>query len=512
MNEKIEKLIKLSGDKNLYQYLALFIVALLWGNASTIFISLPLLEDPPVVQYTNETGHLINDTMNYDMCKWEDNYTIIEHHKYSWISDFHLECDEYKTGLLGSMNSFGYMVGSFTFSFVTKQFSTKTTILGSIIAYIIIILAMNIFRTYYVILISMIFTGLLADFINLSSLVLVEETVCKERRAIFSSIIGIAFTIGAIIYFPLFAIFERWYVVFYFLAGIFLINGILVHLFLYNSPRVYMKSNQRDTMLSILRGMAKINGRLDEFNTAIETTEYKEILESLSNDDTKKDNETLNEKKKKKINGWAFFKYPSIRYTFLIFCLMFYVTSGIYSGITLSIKLLGGNIYLNMAFSYFVESVSSLGAGLLMDSTFGRKVSLLSMYILAALCLITNQIVKSENEIFQLIISLAFRFCISAICVVFYSYTLELYPAPIRSTGFGINMTCGEIGGFTTSLIVELVKEKYVQIGYITMCSICAFLGFFLKETAGQPMEETIKEIEEEELPQTEVPLKECDE
>ena len=191
---------------------------------------------------------------------------------------------------------------------------------------------------------------------------------------------------------------------------------------------------------------------------------------------------------------------------------MFYVTSGIYSGITLSIKLLGGNIYLNMAFSYFVESVSSLGAGLLMDSTFGRKVSLLSMYILAALCLIINQIVKSENEIFQLIISLAFRFCISAICVVFYSYTLELHPAPIRSTGFGINMTCGEIGGFTTSLIVELVKEKYVQIGYITMCSICAFLGFFLKETAGQPMEETIKEIEEEELPQTEVPLKECDE
>ena len=138
MNEKIEKLIKLSGDKNLYQYLALFIVALLWGNASTIFISLPLLEDPPVVQYINKTGHLINDTMNYDMCKWEDNYTIIEHHKYSWISDFHLECDEYKTGLLGSMNSFGYMVGSFTFSFVTKQFSTKTTILGSIIAYIII--------------------------------------------------------------------------------------------------------------------------------------------------------------------------------------------------------------------------------------------------------------------------------------------------------------------------------------------------------------------------------------
>ena len=68
MNEKIEKLINLSGDRNLYQYLALLIVFFLWGNTSTIFISLPLLEDLPVVQYKNETGHLINDTMNYDMC------------------------------------------------------------------------------------------------------------------------------------------------------------------------------------------------------------------------------------------------------------------------------------------------------------------------------------------------------------------------------------------------------------------------------------------------------------
>ena len=60
---------------------------------------------------------LINDTMNYDMCNWKNNFTIIEYHTYSWISDFHLECDEYRTGLLGSMSSLGYMLGSFTFSF-----------------------------------------------------------------------------------------------------------------------------------------------------------------------------------------------------------------------------------------------------------------------------------------------------------------------------------------------------------------------------------------------------------
>ena len=44
------------------------------------------------------------------------------------------------------------------------------------------------------------------------------------------------------------------------------------------------------------------------------------------------------------------------------------------------------------------------------------------------------------------------------------------------------------------------MKEQYVQIGYITMCSLSAFFGFFLKETAGLPMEETIKEIEQEEV------------
>ena len=398
------------------------------------------------------------------------------------------------------MNSLGYMLGSFTFSFVTKQFSTKNTILGSILTYVIIILSMNIFRNYYVILVSMALTGILSNFINLSSLVLVEETVCKERRALFSSIIAIGFTLGALLYFPLFAIFEKWTIVFYFLAAVFVINGILVQLFLYNSPRAYLKTDQRDIMLNILRGMAKTNGRLEQFNKALELAEYKGIIDSLSKEAKEEESEILTQKKKKTINAFAFFKYPSIRYTFLIFCFMFFVTSGIYSGITLSIKFLGGNIYLNMAFSYVIEAISSLGAAILMDSTFGRKISLLSMYIAAALCLLINQIVQSSNEIFQLIISLGFRFCIAALCVVFYSYTLELYPAPIRSIGFGINMTCGEIGGISTSLIIELVKEQYVQIGYITMCSLSSFFGFFLKETAGLPMEETIKEIEQEEV------------
>ena len=133
MNQNIEKLIKLSGDSNCYQYLSLILIFFLWANTYILSVTLPLLERPPLVTF-NDTN--ITVPINYTICEW-NNYTITEHFNYSWVSEFHIYCDKTKTGLLGSISSFGFMSGSFLFSFVSKVVSHKTNIMISLSLFIV---------------------------------------------------------------------------------------------------------------------------------------------------------------------------------------------------------------------------------------------------------------------------------------------------------------------------------------------------------------------------------------
>ena len=58
----------------------------------------------------------------------------------------------------------------------------------------------------------------------------------------------------------------------------------------------------------------------------------------------------------------------------------------------------------------------------------------------------------------------------------------------------------GEIGILSTTMLVELIPQRVMSWVNAILCISNGFAILLLKETVGLPMEETIKEIEEENM------------
>ena len=98
----------------------------------------------------------------------------------------------------------------------------------------------------------------------------------------------------------------------------------------------------------------------------------------------------------------------------------------------------------------------------------------------------------------ELTLNFIIRFCESAIELVYFTYTLEVYPTIVRSTNFGINVTFGNIGSILAPMIYEYLPGWLLLLIFAIMCIFHSFLLYFLPETEGKPMVETIEELENE--------------
>ena len=91
------------------------------------------------------------------------------------------------------------------------------------------------------------------------------------------------------------------------------------------------------------------------------------------------------------------------------------------------------------------------------------------------------------------------RFCAAGIEVIFYTYTIELYPTPVRSVAFGVNATFGNGGSILAPLLLEFLPYWFFLMLFAIINAVNSFFIAFLPETVGKPMSETIDELEKEE-------------
>ena len=502
METKIENLINLSGGEGRYQYCALVLAFLVWSISAFHSISLPFLEAVPNVYLTdyNETVPL-----NYTICQ-KYNYIKQNDIKYSWIIDFEIECSEIKVGLIGTFTYIGFTSGSFLYPIFCKILSNKNIIIISMTVYCIFNLFLSFFPNYYFALISLIFLGIGTNTSNYSSMTIVSESITSKKRSIFSSIINLGFCFSALIFTPLFFFLQKWSFVFYchILISVLILIGIFFILF--NSPRKYLNTD-KEKMMEILRGISKFNKKLENFDEKIKDEEYQNLLSELDNKDKKEmadvdiKEDTKDKTEKKKLGYLSLIKYPSIRYKFIIFSIMFMTTSAIYNGIAIGAKNMKGNLYINIVLLYWFEGLAYIVTGFLINcKPLGRKYSLLLLFLLSALGFLAYVFMSNYfySEIGQFISMLLVRFTISGVYTTYYTYILENYPTPIRSIGFGLNSTFGNIGGIVIPLILELFSKESIYYIFAGMCGLDCVLVCFLKETVGTPMQECIKEIEEE--------------
>ena len=90
-----------------------------------------------------------------------------------------------------------------------------------------------------------------------------------------------------------------------------------------------------------------------------------------------------------KINVWSLFKYPSIRYKFLLLDFLWVGTRAAFNGVSISSKSFPGNFYVNIIVLFILESVSYCVAGILIDiKKLGRKGTLWIQYAIVVVIFI----------------------------------------------------------------------------------------------------------------------------
>ena len=521
--KKIEKLLSYAGNEHRYQYFVLFIFLFLWANCNFMAVVLPYLEREPLIQYYDSNNILHkNEALSGDKCSYE--YEIIERFEYSWVNEFGIECDKFRIGLIGVFTFIGNTLGGIAFCFFQKYISHKKILImssgGFILSVFFSTLINNIEHIYYLY-ICLIFVGLFSNCLCYSSLVISEEIISSNKRSLFSSVINMGYGLCGILYSFIFMYVHNWRYIFYILIGLSLLNGILICIFVYDSPRIYIDKGEIEKMNKILECVACFNGLKKEFIEKSKTEEYKQLikeiietgnngenneteLQDINTEENPENNEkliikgnknTYNKNKAIKKSIFISLKYPSLRYKFIILCFLWFGTRATSNCIALFSKTLSGNYYLNIIISFIFESFAYCISGFLINLKFlGRKGTLWLQYLLIIISFLVLSLVKISKTT-ELNLNFLCRFSTSAIELVFYTYTLEVYPTPIRCLNFGINVTFGNIGSVVSPLIYEYLPSWVFLLSFAFLTIFHSFLLFFLPETEGKPMNESIEEL-----------------
>ena len=496
MDEKIDKVIALAGNEHRYQYFTLCVIIFLWINCNFISCVLPFIEREPIVNYTDKDGkYHENAILTSDICSELDGreFQVVESFGYSWASEFHIECSNAHISNIGAFAFIGNSAGGFVFSFISKMISHKKILIISSFGFSLAIFLATLvtsFDYFYGLLVCEIFMGLFGNCLCYSSLVVAQEIVASNKRSLFSSIINVGYALCGIIYAILFLLLQDWRKVFYVLIGATIFTLILIWVFIYDSPRGYIDSNDYDKVIHILEGIASFNGKLEDFRKSIQEDDYQEILsvikgepilapserssrvnnkgegekkdenskeydfennipedrldkfnltESLVNQDqsiqdrnTKDIQDSEAQAQGPKITIWSLFKYPSIRYRFLLLNFLWIGTRASFNGVSIASKAFPGNFYVNIIILFILESVAYFVSGFLIDvKKLGRRGTLWIEYALVILVFVLLAFLELDTG-GNLTLNFIARFCCAGIEVIYYTYSIELYPTPVR--------------------------------------------------------------------------------
>ena len=486
MEEQIEKLICHAGGAGRYQIIILIVGFFIWQSLSMHNTSIPMLE---TVQQVNYNGEKVK--LDYEICKTK-NYTVNETFGFSWIIEMGIQCDQTKVGLIGSFVNFGLTTGSLLFSVISKYLTHRQLIIYFVFVYVFFLFLTTVVGNFAFRMICLFCLGIANSLANMSTMTLVSESVSSKKRSLYAGIINVGYSCCPIMYTPLYVILGKWRYIFWLENIIGITCGVMYLIVCEDSPRMLFSKNKTEEAIETLRRIAAFNGKLEEFEEKTNDKEFDPLLRN-EQEGVEKD---LTVEMKPKYGYSALLKYKSVRYKFLIFTFMFMSVVFLTNVVVINTKTMEGNTYVIIVSLFCVEVVAGVCCGFLINlPALGRKKSLIGFYVGITVGFVLTFIFQ-KSAIGNWLAMVVIRFCITGVFTSFYIFFMESYPTPLRSLGFGLNSTFGNLAGIISPIILEIVNKYLLYVIFAVLSGINIFLTFFLKETVGKPMLETIEELE----------------
>ena len=541
---------ELAGNKHKFTIFLIAMNLFIWINTSVLNYSLPFIEAKPKVTYTKNNEE-VTSKLDYDIC---DNYEfhIKDNPDYSMLMDFEdgTECDKLKNSIIGTINSIGVLLGNFLFHILSEKFGYKNLLFYFHIGHAIFLLISIFYSNYYYFQVINLFVMFFTKSLLNSSLVINNEIIDMNYKALISSFVNSGLGIGGMFYVLMFYLVKDWKYVYIIGACLSVLTAVIIKIFYHDALVQSLVDKDYNKFYNDILYIARKNGREKEFLEGIEQNEkYKSCMEKLKEytmkdnekgikkedsgkstqiitveNKDKKDNENLqsseeqmaNRKEdnknieetkanstnenKREIKGSLFqiFKYSSVRYILIILSVGWFCNSTLFYGLVLGIKTLKGSQYRNTAILYLCDFFAYNISGLFSNSRLGRRLSLQIFTIAYGIFSLVMFLVYDKNKD----VVVAFYFCarLAMICgfCVYYSFAFESFPISVAAYGYTFSATFSSVAGIIIPFIIEYIKEKYVFLIYAIEGILCFFIFFFLEETRGKERADNIKEVEEQ--------------
>lgn len=395
------------------------------------------------------------------------------------IIDFELVCEKsFLPNMAQSAYFVGFLCGSAVVGLASDILGRRTTLLICLLMTLAVGIATTFTPTIWFYIVCRFLIGVPIMGIALVCFVYANELVSPSRRTFVGNALWIFYATGYAILAGLAKLIPNWRLLHLVISLPYIPTIILVCIFVPESPRWLLVKGKIDNAQKVLRKVARINRKklpenfLLDFEDAEKEQKPKEAKGTLSD----------------------FVRSPLLLFMTIIMCFNWAVQSLVYYGLSLSTSTLGIDPYISFLVSGAIEIPAYLLCMYLAE-WLGRKGATFSTMIIGGLCCCATPFIPLG--ISRATVAMVGKFCITISFSVVYTWSAELVPTPLRTSGMGLFSLSSRIGGISTPIVL-LLDEIWKELPTIVLGSfsiIASLLCLLLPETKGRPLPSTAGDI-----------------
>ncbi|XP_055610396.1 organic cation transporter protein isoform X1 [Uranotaenia lowii] len=397
------------------------------------------------------------------------------------ISEWDLVCEKANlVNLSQTIFMFGILVGGVVFGSLADKFGRRPPMVIAVIIQLLTGVGAAYIPWFWGFVVLRFLTAVATGGTMVTSFVLVMEIIGPKWRELFSVLYQIPFNLGHLTLAG-FAYFLRDWHHLQFALSIFSILLVSYYWLVPESPRYLFTSGNTDEAIKVLETAAKRN-KLPTANIRSDIEEYAR---------------TKTHGAAAKGNVMDLFRTPNLRAKTLFMCFNWFVCGLAFFGVAQYIGHSGGDIFANVAIGAALELPGTLIC-IYMMKAYGRKKTLIASNTLTGLTMLAIAFVPEHINWLNVGLASIGLVGMSISFPTVYLYAGELFPTVVRNVGIGTASMIARIGSMIAPFVAGFgtIAHWLPPIIFGLTPLVGAFFVFFLPETQGHPLPETIEDGE----------------
>ncbi|XP_058823488.1 organic cation transporter protein isoform X2 [Topomyia yanbarensis] len=397
------------------------------------------------------------------------------------VSEWDLVCEKaHLANLSQTIFMFGILVGGVLFGTLADKFGRRPPLVIAVIIQLVSGVATAYIPWFWGFVVLRFITAVATGGTMVTSFVLIMEIIGPKWRELFSVLYQIPFNLGHLTL-AVFAYFLRDWHQLQFGLSIYSVLLLSYYWLVPESPRYLFTSGDTEGAARVLEKAAKCN-KLPSENIQSDLDQYAK---------------TKNIGTVSKGNVIDLFRTPNMRAKSLFMCFNWFVCGLAFFGVAQYVGHAGGNIYANVAIGAALELPGTVLC-IYMMKAYGRKKTLIISNTLTGLTMLAIAFVPESLTWLNVGLASIGLVGMSISFPTVYLYAGELFPTVVRNVGIGTASMIARIGSMLAPFVAGMgvVAHWLPPVIFGLTPLVGAFFVFFLPETQGAPLPETIEDGE----------------